>query len=93
MEYQKVTNLLDTTSDSKPRLIIKKWIEVYGQSGKAENRYKPSKQIRFKTTMLQSDLCNYSDPYIVVKETNNVTDPKNNAYYKKLVCKKRCTIH
>ena len=43
--------------------------------------------------MLQSDLCNYSDPYIVVKETNNVTHPKNNAYYKKLVCKKRCTIH
>ena len=93
MEYQKVTNLLDTTSDSKPRLIIKKWIEVYGQSGNAENRYKPSKQIRFKTTMLQSDLCNYSDAYIVVKETNNVIDPKNNIYYKKLVCKKRCTIH
>ena len=50
MEYQKVTNLLDTTSDSKPRLIIKKWIEVYGQSGDAENRYKPSKQQCYSQT-------------------------------------------
>ena len=92
MECQKVTNLLDTTSDTEPRLITKKWIEVYDLSCNAENRYKPSKQIRFKTTMLQSDLCNYSGAYIVVKETN-VTDPKSNAYYKKLVSKKRCTIH
>ena len=52
MEYQKVTNLLHTTSDSEPRLITKKWIEVYDQSGNAENRYKQSKQIRFKTTTL-----------------------------------------
>ena len=52
MEYQKVTNLLHTTSDSEPGLITKKWIEVYDQSGNAENRYKQSKQIRFKTTTL-----------------------------------------
>ena len=50
MEYQKITNLLDTT-----------WVEVYDQSGNAENRYKPSKQIRFKTSMLRSDLCDFSD--------------------------------
>ena len=58
MEYQKITNLLDTT-----------WVEVYDQSGNAENRYKPSKQIRFKTSMLRSDLCDFSDAYIVVKGT------------------------
>ena len=32
------------------------------------NRYAPSKQIRFKTPMLRSDLSEYSDVYIVVKE-------------------------
>ena len=56
MECQKIINLLDTTSDNIPRFNTKKWIEVYDQSGNAEDRYKPSKQIRFKTSTLQSDL-------------------------------------
>ena len=68
MEYQKITNLLDTTSDNVPRFITKKWNEVHDQSGNAENRYKPSKQIRFKTLMLQSDLCYYSDAIFLSKE-------------------------
>ena len=65
MGYQKITNLLGNTSDKVPRFITKKWIEVYDQSGTGENRYRPSKQIRFKTSMLRSDLCDYSDAYIV----------------------------
>ena len=56
MECQKIINLLDTTSDNIPRFNTKKWIEVYDQCGNAEDRYKPSKQIRFKTSTLQSDL-------------------------------------
>ena len=73
MEYQKITNLLDTKSDNVPRFITKKWIEVHDQSGSAEDRYKPSKQIRFKTSMLRSDLCDFSDAYIVVKGTITLT--------------------
>ena len=61
MEYQKITNLLDTTSDNVPRFITKKWIEVDDQSGSAEDWYKPSKQIRFKISMLRWDLCDYSE--------------------------------
>ena len=53
MEDQKIINLLHTTSSSVPKSITKKWIEVHDQSGNAENKYKPSKQIRFKTSMLQ----------------------------------------
>ena len=87
MEYQKITNLLDTISDSLPRFITKNWIEVHDQSVNAENIYKPSKQIRFKTSMLQSDLFDYSDAYIVVKGTINVTDPNNNAYDQKFALK------
>ena len=37
--------------------------------------------------MLRSDLCNFSDAYIVVKETFTVTDPNNDAYDKKLAFK------
>ena len=55
MEYQKIINLLGTTSDNVPTFITKKWIEVHDQSGNAEDRYNPRKQIRFKTSVLISD--------------------------------------
>ena len=66
MEFQKIVNFLDTTSDDKdlPKFVTKKSIEVYDQS---EGNYDVNKQFRIKTSMLQSDLCNFSDAYIVVK--------------------------
>ena len=66
MEFQKIVNFFDTTSDDKdlPRFVTKKWIEVYDQSG---GNYNVNKEIRIKTPMLRSDLCDYSDAYIVVK--------------------------
>ena len=87
MEYQKTTSLLGTTSHNVPRFITEKWIEVHDQSGNAENRCNPSKQIRFKTAMLRSDLCDFSDAYIVVKGTITIRNPNNNAYDKKLAFK------
>ena len=58
MEFQKIVNLLDTTSDDKdlPRFITKKWIEVCDQSGK---NYSVNKETRIKAPMLRSDLCNF----------------------------------
>ena len=66
MEFQKITNFLDINSDNKdlPKFVTKKWIEVYDHS---EENYNPNKEIRIKTSMLRSDLCDYSDAYIVVK--------------------------
>ena len=65
MKFQKIINLLDITSDDKdlPRYVTKKWIEVYNQS---EKNYSVNKEIRIKTPMLRSDLCDFSDAYIVV---------------------------
>ena len=86
MEFQKIINLLDITSDYKdlPRYVTKKWIEVYDQS---EKNYNVNKEIRFKTSMLRSDLCDFSDAYIVVKgnitvsrktfTANDFVDPNN----------------
>ena len=74
MEYQKITNLLGTTTDETPRFTTKKWEEVHDQSGRADDRYKPKQQIRFKTSILRSDLCDYSDAYIVVKGRITVTN-------------------
>ena len=70
MEFQKIVNFLDTTSDDKdlPKFVTKKWIEVYDQS---EGNYNVNKEIRIKTSMLRSDLCDFNDAYIVVK--GNIT--------------------
>ena len=76
MEFQKLTNFFDITSDDKnlPKFVTKKWIEVYDES---ERNYNPNKEIRIKTSMLKSDLCGFSDAYIVVKGIITVTDPNN----------------
>ena len=84
MEYQKITNLLGNIPDKVPRFITKKWIEVHDQSGETCST---NKQIRFKTSMLRSDLCDYSDAYIVVKGKITITNQDNNAYDKKLAFK------
>ena len=77
VEYQKTANLLDTASDNVLRFITKKWLEVHDQSGSAEDRNKPIKQIRFKTSMLRSDLYDFSDAYIVVNGAITVAGTNN----------------
>ena len=86
MEFQKIVNFLDTTSDDKdlPRFVTKKWIEVYDQS---EGNYNVNKEIRIKTSMLRSDLCDFSDAYIVVEGTITL-EGDSNANKKKLAFKK-----
>ena len=77
MEFQKIANFLDTTPDDKdlPRFVTKKWIKVYDQTGK--NNYNVNKEIRIKTSMLRSDLCNFSYAYIVMEGYTIVTEPDN----------------
>ena len=88
MEYQKFTNLLANILDKVPKFITKKWVEVHDhQSSYANDRYKTSKQVRFKTSMLQSDLCDYNDAYIVFKGTITIADPNVATYDKKLAFK------
>ena len=64
MEFQKIENFLNTNSDENlPRFVTKKWIKVYDQSG---GNYNANKEIRIKTSMLRSDLCDFNDAYVVV---------------------------
>ena len=80
MEFQKILNSFDTTFDDKdlPRFVTKKLINVYDQ---LEKNYSVNKEIRIKTPMLRSDLCDFSDVYIVVKRViavTNVEDAERN---------------
>ena len=76
MEFQKIVNLFDTNFDDKdlPRFVTEKQIEVYGQS---EKNYNVNKEIRIKTPILISVLCDFSDAYIIVKGVIAVTYPDN----------------
>ena len=47
--------------------------------------YTPNKEIRIKTSMLRSDLCDFNDAYIVVKRTITVTEPDNAKENKEVV--------
>ena len=64
MEYQKIINLLDNAPNQLSKFRTKNWIEINDQS---RGVYNINSDIRFKTTMLNFSLCNYSDAYILVK--------------------------
>ena len=76
MEFQKIVNFLDTAFDNKdlPKFLTKKWIEVYDQS---EKKYTPNKKIRIKTSLLKSNLSDFSDAYIIVKGIITLVRPNN----------------
>ena len=69
MEYQKIANLIDDNTLNQPSKVrTRNWIEINDES---RGTYVNS-QIKFKTTMLKSSLCDYSDAYILVKGTITV---------------------
>ena len=56
-------------------MFTNKWIEVKDLSN---GQYSVNKNIRFKTSMVRLDLCDYSDEYIVVKGSITVERDGNN---------------
>ena len=63
MKYQKIINLLDNTPNQPTKLMTKNWVEI---NDDARGTYNTNSQIKFKTSMLKSGLCDYSGAYIVV---------------------------
>ena len=64
MEYQKIANLLNDVSNKPSKFKKRNWVEI---NDDIRSAYSPNKQIRFKTVMLRSSLCDYRDAYILVK--------------------------
>ena len=71
MEYQKIANLIDDTSNQPSKFRTKNWVEINVES---RGVYSVNSQIKFKTTMLKSSLCDYSDTYVLVKGTITVNN-------------------
>ena len=76
MEYQKIVNLLDDASNQPSKFKTKNLVEVNDESRGACN---VNSQIKFKTAMLKSSLCDYSDSYIPVKGKITITGAGDDA--------------
>ena len=77
MEYDKINNLLlseDNESEKLYKFVTREYVRV----NSLLDTYNENKSIRFKTPMLKSNLCDYSDEYILVKGTITVTAPGAN---------------
>ena len=75
MEYQKIANLLDSASNKPSKFRTRNWVEINDES---RGTY-TSNDIKFKTTMLRSNLCDYADAYILVKGTIRITGTGDDA--------------
>ena len=59
----------DNESEKLSKFVTREYVRVNGLS----NTCNENKSIKFKTPMLRSNLCDYSDAYILVKGTITVT--------------------
>ena len=91
MEYQNIIYLLRRNQPSKYR--TKNWIEINDDS---HWTYNTNSQVKFKTSMLKSNVCDYIDAFTLVKGNTTVTEvgaddatratDRSNKQYLKIVC-------
>ena len=72
MEHHKISNSLNDSTVSK---LFTKWVEINDLSS---GQYSVNKHIRFKISLIRSDLCDYSDAFTVVKGTISITGINDN---------------
>ena len=71
MKYQKETNLLDNTPIQQTKFKTNNLLEINYES---RETYDKDNKVRFKTFVLMSSLCDYSDAYILVKGSITITN-------------------
>ena len=64
MEYQNIINLLDSTANELSKFRSENQVQINDDLCET---YIFNNQIKFKTSMLISSLCDYADVYILVK--------------------------
>ena len=78
MEYDKINNLFLSEDNEMSEQLSKFVTREYVRINSLLDTCNENKSIRFKTPMLRSSLCDYSDAYILVKGTITVTAPRAN---------------
>ena len=80
MEYQKIENLLGSTSNQPSKFRTRNWIEINDES---RGTY-TGNGIKFKATMSRSNLCDYADAYVIVKGTTTISSAGDDDAAKRL---------
>ena len=62
--------MIDDASNQPSKFRTKNWVEINDES---RGTYNVNSQIKLKTIMLKSSLCDYSDAYILVKGRITIT--------------------
>ena len=91
MEYEKIINLLENKQNQPSKFRTKRSVEVNDES---RGTYSANSHIKFKTSMLRSSLCDYSDAYILVSATITVPNTVavgSAANNRKYTINKNCT--
>ena len=70
MEPRKIVNLLNDSDNESSKLAAKKQYVIGSES---KGNYSDENEIKFLTSSLESNLCDYSDAYILVTGNINVT--------------------
>ena len=81
MEYQKIINLIDNTPNQLTKFITKNWVEINDDSCWTFNT---NSQIKFKTSILRSSLCDYSDVHTLVSGAIAITGARADDAAKRL---------
>ena len=89
MEYKKFINLLDNTPNEPSNFRTRNWVKI---NDDARGRYATNSQIKFKTAMLKSSLCDYRDVDMLVNGTilvanTEVVDAAGNNNNKEVIFK------
>ena len=88
MEYQEIANFLNYGSNQPSKFRTRNQVEINDGS---RGTY-TSNNIKFKTTMLRSNLCDYTDAYILVKGTIAITGVGDNDAAKRLDVRSKSVI-
>ena len=57
--------MLNDESNKPSKFRTRNWVEINDET---RGTYSPNKQTKFKAAMLRSNLCDYGDAYILLKE-------------------------
>ena len=67
--------MLNDSNDENSKFATKEWYIIESE---AKGNYLPNNEVKFLTSSLESNLCDYSDAYILVTGNINVTGSDTN---------------